>query len=220
MTTVFNLTDNEISRLTAKFREFQDTRNALLIFIINYIADYQQSHGTSSNHRRYLRQKYTWQTPRINYLFNSGDGFYWSVRNIAIVLGRNRSSITRTMKKMKTSGDWNNRLSDLRRIVTSDNGLNIVVFHQDIFELLLDYYEEEYLMRLAKPRHGSAENAPDIEELRRFWHQLRAQENIQKSLFAPGSFRACLPGSPVSWHYRFRNIVRKIFDFIKIKCTG
>ena len=215
--TVFNLTDNEISRLTAKFREFQDTRNTLLIFIINYIADYQQSHGTPSNHRRYLRQKYTWQTPRINYLFNSGDGFYWSIRNIAIVLGRNRSSITRTMKKMKASEYWNNRLSGLRRIVISENGLNIVVFHQDIFELLLDYYEEEYLMRFAKPRHGSLENAPDIDELRRFWYQLRAQENIQKRLFAPESFRVRLP---VGWHYRFRKIMRKIFDFIKIKFIG
>ncbi len=212
----FNLTDKEMSRLQDKFMEFQQTRNTLMIFLVSYIADYQKFHGSQSKHKRFLHQKYSWQTPKINYLFNSGDGFYWSVRNIAIVMERNRSSITRTLNKMKASEEWSYKLSDLRRNVSSDSGIDIEVYHQDIFDLLLDYYEDEYLLRFAKPRHGNVESAPDINELRRFWKHLRAMESIQKSTFViGGNHRGMLP---FGWCYHLRKIARKILDFIK--CTS
>ena len=220
--TNFSLTDKAISRLQEKFKEFHQTRSALMIFLVSYISDYQKFHGSQSNHNRFLHQKYSWQTPKINYLFNSGNGFYWSIRNIAIVLGRNRSSITRTMHKMKVSEEWNNRLSSLRRNVKSDTGLDIEVYHQDIFDLLLDYYEEEYLLRFAEPRHGNIESAPDIDELRRFWKHLRAMECIQKSTFVQNPF--VIGGSevtlPISKRYRIRNTVLALFRFLKDKSIG
>ena len=220
------LTDKTKSLLQEKFKEFQQTRNTVMMFLVSYIADYQKFHSSQSNHNRFLHQKYTWQTPKINYLFNSGDGFYWSIRNIAIVLGRNRSSITRTMHKMKVSEEWNNRLSSLRRNVKSDTGLDIEVYHQDIFDLLLDYYEYEYLLRFAEPRHGDIEDAPDINELRRFWEYLRAMECIQKSTFVQSPFviGGIIGGSqvtlPVDKHHHIREAVRAMFRFFKDKCEG
>ena len=55
----------------------------------------------------------------------------------------------------ETLEEWNNRLSSLQRNVRSKTGIDIEVYHQDIFDLLLDYYEEEYLLRIAEPRHGN-----------------------------------------------------------------
>ncbi len=125
--TNFNLPDKVMSRMQEKFKEFQQTRNATMIFLVSYIADYQKYHSSQSNHKRFLHQKYSWQTPKINYLFNSEDGFYWSIRNIAIVMGRNRSSITRTMNKMKVSEEWNDKLSSLRRNIKSETGIDIEI---------------------------------------------------------------------------------------------
>ncbi len=207
----FSLTDKEKQRLQEKFREFQQARDTIMIFLVSYIADYQKFHGSQSNHKRFLHQKYSWRTPRINYLFNSGDGFYWSVRNIAIVLGRSRSSITRTINKMKASEKWNVRLLSLRKNIRSESGLDIDIYHQEIFDLLMDYYEEEYLLRFSEPRHGNIENAPDINELRRFWEYLKSMASIQKSTFVPENLKVTLP---FGWRYRFRKIARKVLDFI------
>ena len=96
---------------------------------------------------------------------------------------------------------------------------SIEVYHQDIFDLLLDYYEEEYLLRFAEPRHGNIETAPDINELRHFWRHLRAMESIQKSTFVVGGF---VPQSreielPFSWLYRMGKAICSMFQFFKDK---
>ena len=59
------------------------------------------------------------------------------------------------------------------------------MYHQDIFDVLMDWYEEEYLLRFARPRHGDVESAPNIEDLRQFWRGLHTQEYLQKRVFLP-----------------------------------
>ena len=212
----FAISEKDITLLEAKFKEFQDARNSILIFLVSYISDYKKCCKNSSVHDSGLSGKYLWQTPKINYLFNSGDGFYWSIRNIAIVLGRNRSSIIRIINKMKNSETWHEKLSALQKSVQSDSGFCIDVYHQDIFDLLLDYYEEEYLSRFAKPRHGGKKTPPDINELHRFWNCLKSTESIQKRVFAPKELEIMLP---LGWRYRIRKAVRTMFQFLKDKCT-
>ncbi|MBQ6776314.1 MAG: hypothetical protein IJP53_07655, partial [Synergistaceae bacterium] len=90
-------------------------------------------------------------------------------------------TITRTLVRMKSSERWHERLSELRKLVTTEGGLTIEVFHQDIFDLFYDYYEEEYLRRFAEPRHGQI--GLDMSELRTFWEHLHAMEAIQKCEF-------------------------------------
>ncbi len=208
----FAISEKDIALLESKFKEFQDTRNAVLMFLVSYISDYQKYCGSSSDLGEHLHSKYSWYTPKINYLFNSGNGFYWSIRNIAIVLGRNRSSITRTINKMKNSDNWCEKLSLLQKSVKSDSGFSIDVYHQDIFDLLLDYYEEEYLLRFAKPRHGGKKTSPDISELHRFWNYLKSMGCIQKSVFAPKELEIILP---FGWRYRIRKAVRAMLKFFK-----
>ena len=92
---VFNLTDDEITRLRAKFEEFQRDRKKLHEILINYTADYRQLSGNNSERQEYLRGKYTPQAPKLSHLiFGDDNEIYWSVADISIVMGRNRSSIT------------------------------------------------------------------------------------------------------------------------------
>lgn len=105
----------------------------------------------------------------------------------------------------------------------SKTGIDIEVYYQDIFDLLLDYYEEEYLLRFAEPRHGNAESTPDMNELRRFWNYLRAMESIQKRTFVTACIGAAPTGRevmlPFGYRYRIRKAVRAMFRFFKDKCA-
>ena len=180
------LTDSDTAKLKAKYQAFKKVRDDLSIFLVSFIADYMRlQNDDASKRKRYLRRKYGLFTPRINYQFNTGECFLWSVRNIAIVLGRDRSSIIRILSKMRTSSYWLNRISHLHSVITSYEGGYIDVYHQDIFDVLMDWYEEEYLLRFARPRHGDVESAPNIEDLRQFWRGLHTQEYLQKRVFLP-----------------------------------
>lgn len=53
----------------------------------------------------------------------------------------------------------------LRKLVKSANS-------NKIFDLLIDRYEDKYLLRFSKPRKGNQDNTPDIAELRKFWNYL------------------------------------------------
>lgn len=206
----FDLTDGEIAQLKAKFKDFQDARNAVLMFLVSYIADYQKFRGTSSARRIYLRKKYASQPPRLNYPICGEDGFYWSVYNISVILGRNRSSITRTLVKMRRVEENHARLNALCKTVKLGNGLPIRVYHQDIFDMILDQYEDEYLMRFANPRHGKPNHAPDIQELRRFWEYLKSRESIQKWVFTQQELSDI---SRKGWRDVLRQMRQRAFTF-------
>ena len=59
-----SLADSDKAKLKAKFQAFRKVRDDLNIFLVSYI-----------------RRKYGSLTPRINYQFNTVEGFYWSVRS-------------------------------------------------------------------------------------------------------------------------------------------
>ena len=165
----------------------------------------------------YLRKKYAEQPPRLNYPICGEDGFYWSVYNISIILGRNRSSITRTLAKMRRGEESHAKLNALCKTVKLGNGLPIRVYHQDIFDMILDQYENEYLMRFANPRHGDPNNAPDIQELHRFWEYLKSMESIQKSTFTP---REMGVASRKGWRDALRQVRQRTFTFFANIGTG
>ena len=71
----------------------------------------------------------------------------------------------------------------LRKSSKAANGLSVFVYHRDIFDLIVDRYEEEYLRRFSEPRRGDRDNAPDIEEVRRFWQYLKAKAQAQQESF-------------------------------------
>ena len=77
-----------------------------------------------------------------------------------------------------------------------------------MFDLLMDRYEDEHLQRFSKPRRGNQENAPDINELRRFWRYLNDMERHNEFLTIK-EHQSEQPDIPaMSW----RNIIALIWD--------
>ena len=211
---VFNLTDDEIARLRAKFEEFQRDRKRLHEILINYTADYRQFSGNNSERQEYLREKYTPQAPKLSHLiFGDDNEIYWSVADISIVMGRNRSSITRTLANIKKEDGWYSRLLNLRKSAKINNGLSIFVYHQDIFNLIIDHYEEEYLLRFSQPRHGSPDSATDINEVRRFWNYLKVQAELQNKIKDENFAQQELPDlPPMNWKDILNLMWHKLLD--------
>ena len=79
---------------------------------------------------------------------------------------------------MENTKSWCVRLLSLRENVKNANGRIIQVYQKEIFDLLLDLYEDEYLLRLSEPRRGSKGSAPDIKEVRNFWQYLKDMESF------------------------------------------
>ena len=177
---VFKLTQDAISRLSAKFEEFQREREMVEDLLANYVADYNHFEGTTLARQEYLEEKYSSRVPPLSHLtWNEEGEIYWNVPDIAIILGRQRPSITRAFLRMEREDGWCARLLALRREAKAENGLPVYVYHRDVFNLLIDRYEEEYLRRFAAPRRGDREKAPDITEVRRFWNYLKANARMQ-----------------------------------------
>ena len=168
---MLNLTDKEAFRLRTQFRYYRNERKRIMLDSIKYIELY-------FNDRK---------PPRCCYPFLIDEGFYWSVKDIALFNVKSRSSIVRTMQRMSGLDEWREKLSALKRTATTERGRVIGVYHQDIFDLLIDFWEEEYLMRFARPRHGDPTKAPSINELRSYWATLKAEDVRQFSVFAIGA---------------------------------
>jgi len=139
----FKLTQDAVSRLSAKFEEFRRERETVQNLLEDYIADYGRFEGTALARQEYLEEKYSSRVPSLSHLTWSEDGeIYWNVPDIAIVLGRQRPSITRAFARMEQEDGWCARLLALRREAKAENGLPVYVYRRDIFNLLIDRYED------------------------------------------------------------------------------
>ncbi len=170
----FKLSEDAQSRLRAKFEEFRRARETVRRLLPDYIADYSRFRGTELARQEYLEEKYAPRASSLTHLVSMDENeIYWGASDIAIVMGRTRASINHTLANMEREEGWRSRLLTLRKSSKAANGLPIHVYHQDIFNLIIDRYEEEYLRRFSEPRRGDKENAPDIKEVRRFWNYLK-----------------------------------------------
>lgn len=169
----FNLSDDTIAKLKRKFFQFLNSRNLVHELLLDYVADYRQFLGSNDDRKDFLERQFRHRVPDFSHLISSDNQIFWHVSDIAIILGKNQSSISRTLSSIERSQDWNFRLISIRKHVKSANGNSIFVYQQDIFDLIIDKYEEEYLLRFSRPRWGSKDNAPDLDEIKRFWIYLK-----------------------------------------------
>ena len=171
----FKLSKDNITRLKAKFDKFQRERENMHMLIIDYLTDYRQFQGSATERRDFMSEKYSGRAVSMSHLVYSDNlnEFYWQTFEIQLLLGRDQSTISRTILNMEKSETWRSRLLALRKQSKSPNGNKIYVYKQGIFDLIFDHYEEEYLLRFAEPRRGDRDKAPDINELRRFWNYLK-----------------------------------------------
>ena len=212
---VFNLSEDNIKRLREKFYEFQDSRAKIHKLIKNYVADYRQFTGSQEDRKEFLEDKYSQATPGLTHLIMSDEAeIYFHVQDIATILGRTQPAISITLSKIERS-DYMARLLALRKPVKSANNNTIFVYKQEIFDLIIDKYEEEYLLRFSNPRRGSQDNAPDINEVKKFWNYLKQLENYKNST-AIQEHKIEFPDiPPMRLRDIFKLIWEKVFD-IKI----
>ena len=200
-------------RLREKFSEFHRNREILSGILGDYTADYRQSGGNLLERQEFLREKYSKRVPKFNHLVwnDDDDSELWTAADIAIVLGRERSSVTRTLAKIERSEGWRSKLLAIRHLSKSENGLTIYSYTREIFTLIIDRYEEEYLERFANPRHGKSQ---DITEIKRFWEYLRQSAESEKlrltAEISPEIHE--LPDiPPMTWNDIMSLIWRKVF---------
>lgn len=205
----FNLTENEIERLTKRFNLFQKERKIIHNLLNNYVLDYQSYSGSANKRYEYLRKKYLSKAPYLSHLFFQ-DETLWSMEDISIILGRHLTTIIRTFEKLERSSEYYSRLLALRKTVKATNGHNIFVYKKEIFDIIIDLYEDEYLQRFSEPRRGNIENAPDIQELKRFWEYLRERESYNIYLVEK---KKSLPDLPNLSLKNILNLIwQKVFD--------
>ena len=211
----FKLSEDTVSRLKAKFEEFQNARKKVHELITRYVADYRQFDGKPDDRKEFLDEKYSPQAPSLSHLVFDENQIYWNVNDIAILLGRTQQAISATLLNIERSEGWVSRLLPLRRQTKSANGNKIFVYSEEIFDLIIDRYEEEYLLRFVEPRRGNPDNASDIEEIRRFWNYLKEFESSSNRL-ALKEQESVMPDVPPMTLKDILNVIwKKVFD-IKI----
>ncbi len=204
-------------RMERKFHEFEQARKYVRELLTEYVNDYKNFQGSDDDRREFLEDIYGSRAAQISHLLfeNADRKIYWHVQDIAIILGRDTSTITRTLASMERENVWCSKLLALRKDAKSANNNKIYVYHEEIFELILDHYEQEYLLRFSNPRHGEKSSAPDMSEIMRFWNYLKNSENAAKLKFESESAeldeRDEFPEVPLmSWGDVFALMWRKI----------
>lgn len=214
---IFNLTNDTKKRLRDKFMDFQRKRLLLHSMIDVYVADFMNSKCSLTHIYETLRQKFSPKISTLNHLIcNSNGSVLWTVPDIAILLGKQRTSITRTLIKLELSEEWRIRLLPIRRRVKAANGDNIYAYSQEIFDLFFDRYEEEYLQRFLHPRRCNPGNSSDEFEIRRFWLHLKSNATNHSSSHFTLKHSSCevtlLNTLPLTWSNILSLFWEKAFD--------
>ena len=209
----FNLSDDTVAKLKRKFLQFQNSRKKVHELINDYVADYRQFIGSNDDRKEFLEDLFRNRVPDFSHLIFSDNQIFWHVSDIAIILGRNQSSISRTLSSIVHSEEWNFRLIAIRKPVKSANGNSIFVYQKDIFDLIIDKYEEDYLLRFSCPRWGCKNNAPDIHEIKRFWNYLKDFYNVNHVFALHEREKIFLDIPKMSLHNILSLIWDKVFNF-------
>ena len=102
------------------------------------------------------------------------DNFFWGQRDIAIIMGKDQSNISRILRRMKRDARWRAALQSLRIAVGCKER-----YSDDIFSLVLDFCEAEYLERLTHPRRGGILSMARAQELLEAWRRMRREMELE-----------------------------------------
>ena len=174
--TSFRLSESYIRRITITFRRYQKIRKLILSNVDEYISDFMNFKGTAQDREEYLEEKYRLREPKENYITAGSNGnimFY--VSEIALLTGRDSSSISRTLSQMERSEGWYSRLFALRKKTKSANNNTIYAYDRKIFDLIIDYREHKYLERI------KSAGGKNYTEAVRLWNYLKESERFGKT---------------------------------------
>lgn len=167
----FKLTKDNIARLTERFRMFMNARRTVRDNMNAYIDGWKNLKGSPKERTEELEREFMTLAPQMSHLIHDEGNVLWHADDIAIMMGRHQSAISRVLSRMEMSDKWCSRLLALRHETKSSNNNLIYAYEDGIFDLIFDKYEDEYLNRFMRPRRGII--PADSNEVLRFWHYLK-----------------------------------------------
>ena len=202
-------------KLTDRFLAFCEARASIRRRMESYVLDYQL-HDTGAAHKyERLEEQYAADRPDLNHLVWSEDGpVLWGMRDVAIVLGRNVSSVMRTFRRMEKSPRWGERLNGLTHRSKNPGRGAATLYGGGIFDAIVDFYEDAYLERLTHPRHGASLPEEQCRRIRDFWRRLKENpEGLDLREYARSLELRTGTGFSLSTIYAcLRMIVRRAFS--------
>ena len=211
----FKLTAEYMNRIKTTFERYRRIRRLIHKNINDYVTDFMNFRGTPQDRAEYLEARYRLREPKENYITADNNGkILFHVRDIALLTGRDPSSISRTLSQLERSEGWYSRLIPLRHEWKSANNNSIYVYDQEIFDLFMDYREHKYLERIRLA------GAVDFAEVVRYWDYLKGLADYEASQTSGNSLKAADNGEsqslpeipPVSWADVVKVIGGKLFS--------
>ena len=171
----FRLSTSSIRRLNSRFKRYTRVRRLIHENMKSYIEDFMNFTGTQKERKEFLEDKYRRLAPSENYLVfrNDSGRVLFNAEEIALIMGRAPSSISRTLGNILNSEGWCSKLLAIRENSKSGNNNTIFVYDSKIFDLIMDYRESRYLERYKL--HGSS----DYKEVLRYWDYLKKLEGLK-----------------------------------------
>ena len=120
--------------------------------------------------------------------------FCWELADVAIVLDRSPSVLSRTLKELAFRKLWRLRLNGLRRKAQSGKAMR---YADGIFDLLIDSYGLSYLERFTTPRTGSAMSLAEQKEVLAFWNFMYEHSYMPEEQFLDMTFPSTRPSGEV-----------------------
>ena len=161
-------------KLANKFLSFCEARASIRRRMESYVLDYQLHDAGAAHKYERLEEQYSADRPDLSRLSPNEEGtMLWSMRDIAIVLGRNVSSVMRTLRRMENSLNWGERLNGLTHRRDNPGRSAATLYAGGIFDAVVDFYEDAYVARVTHPRHGAPLSEAHILAIRAFWRWLR-----------------------------------------------
>lgn len=211
----FRLTASYMNRIKTTFERYRRIRRLIRKNINDYIADFMNFQGTPQDRAEYLEERYRLREPKENYITAGNNGkILFHVRDIALLTGRDPSSISRTLSQIERSEGWYSRLIPLRHQSKSANNNAIYVYDPKIFDLFVDYREHKYLERIRRA------GAVDFSEVMRYWAYLKSLADYEDSQTSGNNLKVIDDGEnqslpeipPVSWADVVKVIGGKLFS--------
>ncbi len=170
-------TPEQRQAMEKRCRWLMKTRKILELRLAFYVrsydkADFEDPLGRREAMGELLNNDPTLRIPALSGLVFRGTTALWNQFDIALVMDRNQSNISRTLRDVKNGGKypeaWKRRLAEC----THEADGKTAGYDERVFDLLLDCQEEDYLLRFLKPRRGLEPRSREEEErIRRFWEE-------------------------------------------------
>ena len=138
--------------LVQQYSRFKRDRERVHERRVKYAEDFLISEKDRSRTEMWddLEERWIEDAPDLSHIVTGEDGAHlWEVRDVAVVLGRDSSTISRTLQALSNSSAWRQKLKKV-----SITKRQRSFFDEGIFDLILDFYKSVYIQRFMRPRSG------------------------------------------------------------------